>query len=87
MNIRIMLWLRILALAFDMHEYGRMRYNLLGNGGHWFAGLNATNLDRLDVEKLAKAVAQSPHAAKIPDWLREVHDMLGGVEVQRLSKS
>ncbi len=87
MNIRIMLWLRILVLAFDMHEYGIMRYNLLGNGGHWFAGLNAANLDRLDAEKLAKAVAKSPHAAKIPDWLREVHGLLGGVEVERLSKS
>ncbi len=84
MNIRIMLWLRILAISFDMHEYGRMRYNLLGNGGHWFAGLNAANMDE---EKVAKAVAKSSHADKIPGWLRQVHEMLGGVEVERLSKS
>src|SRR5690606_35819200 len=30
MNLAIMLWLRNLVLAFDMVEYGRMRYNLLG---------------------------------------------------------
>ncbi len=87
MNIPVMLWLRQLALAFGLVEYGQMRYNLLGNGGHWFPGLNAANLDSLDADKLAKAVAKSPFATRIPQWLRETHKLLGGAEVKRLSQA
>ncbi|OZH55939.1 aldo/keto reductase, partial [Hydrocoleum sp. CS-953] len=31
-NIPVILWLRNLAIAYDMLEYAKMRYNLLGNG-------------------------------------------------------
>jgi len=82
-NMPVILWLRKLALAYDMTEYGRMRYNLLGNGGHWFPGLSAQHVDELD---FTKALAESPFAGEIPGWLREAHDMLGGAEVQRLSQ-
>lgn len=82
MNIPAMLWLRNLALAFDMQEYARMRYNLLGNGGHWFPGLNASRVAELD---LSKAVAESPFAEQIPNWLRETHELLGGRAQKRLS--
>lgn len=84
MNIPIMLWLRNLALAYDMQEYARMRYNLLGNGGHWFPGLNASRVTELD---LTKAIADSPFAKHIPEWLRETHDLLGGANLARLSES
>lgn len=84
LNLPIILWLRNLALAYDMHEYGKMRYNLLGSGGHWFPGLNAAALDGLDEEALAKALKDSPFADRIPAWLREAHELLGGEKVGRL---
>ncbi|MBW4467570.1 MAG: aldo/keto reductase [Pegethrix bostrychoides GSE-TBD4-15B] len=83
-NIPVILWLRNLALAYDMLEYGKMRYNLLGNGGHWFPGTRAEQIDQLD---FSAALAQSPHAAKIPQLLKETHQLLGGEAVQRLSQS
>ncbi|MEN1678656.1 MAG: aldo/keto reductase [Planctomycetota bacterium] len=87
MNIGIMLWLRGLALAYDMTEYGQMRYNLLGNGGHWFPGLNAAHVGSLDPDELAKAVKDSPFSEQIPALLQETHGLLGGAEVKRLSQS
>ena len=82
MNMLVMLWLRHLALAYDMIEYGKMRYNLLGNGGHWFPGLNAADVERMD---LSNALSRSPFKNEIPGWLSETHKMLGGEPKVRLS--
>jgi predicted aldo/keto reductase-like oxidoreductase len=46
-DIPTILWLRNLLLAFDMEEYAKARYNLLGNGGHWFPGQRADQLAQL----------------------------------------
>jgi len=84
MNIQVILWLRNLALAYDMIEYGKMRYNLLGNGGHWFPGQKADKVRKLD---LKACLTNSPHADKIPDLLADAHRLLGGKTIQRLSSS
>lgn len=83
-NIPTILWLRNLAIAYDMVEYGQMRYNLLGNGGHWFPGQNAAGVGKYD---LGQCLASSPHAAKIPSLLADTHQLLGGASVRRLSQS
>ncbi|MBD2777628.1 aldo/keto reductase [Iningainema tapete] len=83
-NIPIILWLLNLALAYDLVEYAKMRYNLLGNGSHWFPGNKADNLHNLD---LRQSLSRSPHAEKIPALLAQAHQMLGGTAVQRLWQS
>ncbi len=83
-NIPVILWLWNLAIAYDMVEYGKMRYNLLGNGDAWFPGNRANYLDELD---LSSCLAHSPHADKIPQVLKEAHQLLAGAEVKRLSQS
>jgi uncharacterized protein len=83
-NIPAILWLRNLALAYDMEEYGQLRYNLLENGGHWFPGARATDVGQYD---LTACLQNSPHAAKIPAYLEEVDRLLGGEGVKRLSQS
>ncbi len=83
-NIPIILWLRNLAIAYDMVDYAKMRYNLLGNGGHWFPGNNAADVNHLD---LRACLSQSAYGDKIPSLLAEAHQMLGGKTVQRLSQS
>ena len=83
-NIHTILWLRNLAIAYDMVEYGQMRYNLLENGGHWFPGAKATNAKELD---FSTCLANSPHAATIPNLLWETDLLLGGLAVKRLSQT
>ena len=83
-NIPVILWLRNLALAYDMLEYGKARYNLLDNGGNWFPGAQAKDVS---AEKLAACLANSPHRDRIPDYLKEAHELLGDSAVKRLSQS
>jgi predicted aldo/keto reductase-like oxidoreductase len=83
-SIRTILWLRNLAIAYDLVEYGKMRYNLLGNGGHWFPGEQAKNLESLD---LTNCLKNSPHQAVIPQYLQQAHELLGGEVQKRLSQS
>ena len=83
-SIRTILWLRNLAIAYDLVEYGKMRYNLLGNGGHWFPGEPAKNLANLDLRDCLK---NSPHREMIPQYLQQAHELLGGETVKRLSQS
>ncbi len=83
-NVQIILWLHHLMTAYDMSKYAKMRYNLLGNGGHWFPGQNAGKLDETEIRP-ALASASSPDA--VFDCLRRTHTAVGGEEVKRLSAS
>ncbi len=80
-NLRWILRLRNLALAYDLVDYGKMRYNLLGNGGHWFPGKKADALNGLD---LGPALVNSAFADRIPAALAEAHQLLSGEERKRL---
>ncbi|MEA5471968.1 aldo/keto reductase [Spirulina sp. 06S082] len=82
-NIPTVLWLRNLAIAYDLIEYGKMRYNLLGNGGHWFAGKKAKNIPQFD---FTACLQNSPHRDKIPEFLAECDRLLGGEGIKRLSQ-
>lgn len=83
-NMRVILWLLNLALAYDMIDYGKMRYNLLGQADHWFPGNRADKLAELN---LRECLVNSPQAAKIPQMLAKAHKILGSAELKRLSQS
>jgi uncharacterized protein len=82
-NIPAILWLRNLALAYDLVDYAKGRYNMLTNAGHWFPGANAAKVDRLN---LRSCLANSPHADQIPALLQDAHQRLSGQPVKRLSQ-
>ncbi len=86
LNIPVMLWLRNLVKAYDMVEYGKARYNLLGNGDHWFPGKKVEGPEALNELDFSESLAGSPHRDRIPALLAETHDLLGGAEVKRLSE-
>ncbi len=83
-NIPVILWLRNLLLAYDMAEFAKARYNLLGNGGHWFPGQKAEAIHALD---FSDCLRHSPYASKIPALLADTHQRLGGEAVARLSNA
>ena len=87
LNLEIMLWLRNLTVGWDMSEYGKMRFNLLGNADHWFPGGKPNSLDDVDPAELIKAAGDSPFAKQVPAMLREAIELLGGEEVRRLSEN
>ena len=72
------------AKALDLVEFGRMRYNLLGQADHWFPGKNSSAFSD---EEIKRALSASPFCEKIPAILREAHEMLFDKPVERLSKS
>ncbi len=80
-NVFEILRLRNFVRAFDMTEYGKMRYNLLGKADHWFPGNKADKLDGIDFFPCLK---KSPHAVTIPAALAEAHDLMSGEAVKRL---
>ena len=82
-NIPVILWLRNLAIAYDMENYAKMRYNLLGKASHWFPGSTAERVKSVD---LSNCLMASPFAEQIPGLLQDAHQRLSGEAVTRLSQ-
>ncbi len=84
-NIPILMWLYNLDKAWEMESYVKARYNLLGNGSHWFPGSNANLLDDEVSESALKSVLKlSPWTNEIIDRLRELKFKFQGEAAQRL---
>ncbi len=83
-NVQEIVRLWHFAKALDLVEWGKMRYNLMGNAGHWFPGMNAAEFDAAAVQL---ACGASPFAERIPGILAEAHAMLHGAQQKRLSQS
>ncbi|MFZ9874280.1 MAG: aldo/keto reductase [Candidatus Methylacidiphilales bacterium] len=83
-NLREILRLHNLALAYDLVEYGKMRYNLLGQGGHWFPG---QSLGTLSADDLRPALQNCPHPEETLRRLLAARDLFAGEKKQRLSSA
>ena len=83
-NFREILRLHNLALAYDLVDYARMRYNLLGQGGHWFPG---QPLGSLTPEEMKPHLTKCTNPQETLRRLLAARDLLAGEKISRLSKS
>jgi predicted aldo/keto reductase-like oxidoreductase len=87
-NVGRIVQLRNLCRAFDLVEYGQMRYNLLGQAADWFPGQNSSpgNLTKVrpQLENLFKTL---PAGHLLMSALEEGHELLYKAPEKRLSDS
>jgi predicted aldo/keto reductase-like oxidoreductase len=83
-NVAEILRMWTFAKSLDMTGWAKMRYNLLGQGDHWFPGDNA---GKASDHNLPAVLARSPFAEKIPAILKECHDLFYEAPAARLSQT
>ena len=87
-NIPVLLWLSNLIDSFELTEFAKSRYQLLGNGSHWFPGNNANLLD-VDVSEgqLFKVLERHIKPKKVIKKLRVLKEKFGKKSLSRLSNN
>src|SRR5687768_7868865 len=86
-NVTEILRLWTYAKGLDLVDWGKMRYNLLGQADHWFPGENAASVPASVNGAWEKTLGKSRFKEKIPGVLREAHEMLFEAPKKRLSQS
>ena len=82
-NVQEILRLYTYSRGLELTDWGKMRYNLMGNAGHWFPGANAANFD---ADGVHSACSGNPFADHIPEVLTEAHALLYEAPKKRLSQ-
>lgn len=78
-NIPEILRLRNLTVAYDMKDYGKYRYGMLENAGHWFPGRKGHRCT-----DCGDCLPRCPENLEIPRLLKDAHERLKGTDRRRL---
>jgi uncharacterized protein len=81
-NIPEVLRLRNLAVAYDMEDFGRYRYRMFENAGHWFPGRKANKCT-----ECGDCLPRCPSHLPIPNLLFDAHNRLQDTPRPRLWES
>ncbi len=71
--------LRNLTVAYDMESFGRYRYAMFENAGHWFPGTKANRCT-----DCGDCLPRCPENLDIPALLQDTHQRLKGLDRRRL---
>lgn len=78
-NVKRILWLRNLALAYDLVDFGQERYASMEPEDLWVPGARAATVDDA---ALTAALLDSPFRDRMPSLLREAHQLLWNPKVR-----
>lgn len=78
-NIPEALRLRNLAIAYDLEDYGKYRYRMFENAGHWFPGAKANRCT-----DCGDCLPRCPQNLPIPELLADTHTRLHTSQGRRL---
>lgn len=81
-NIPEVLRLRNLAVGYDMTDFGRYRYRMFENAGHWFPGRKASRCT-----ECGDCLPRCPQQLSIPALLQDTHERLQDQPRPRLWES
>tara|TARA_Y100001970_G_scaffold294225_1_gene448786 strand:+ start:2235 stop:3434 length:1200 start_codon:yes stop_codon:yes gene_type:complete len=85
-NIPVLVWLYNLLKAWHMDSFVKSRYQLLGNGGHWFPGENSNEIDiSVNEFQLLNVMPNSQWGPEIIEILRHLKKEFGDSEIQSLT--
>ncbi len=71
--------LRNLSVGYEMQDFGRYRYNMLGQAGHWFPGQPGDHCT-----DCGDCLPRCPYQLPIPALLKDTHQRLHRDPVRRL---
>lgn len=82
-NLQEIFRLWTFSKGLDLIKWGRMRYNLMGNAGHWFPGANASEAD---VATIKRALSSYRFINRVGEILEDAHKLLHDAPKKRLSE-